>query len=226
MTKNLCVVMAHGAAQKTFERHFVEWEKHGADMLIICPVDDKINCPGIQVMAMGKREHHGLAALTRFFGLLQHVEGMGYEHVIIHEYDSFCLGANPKLDWTDDIAGNSFGEDNPNANFEGKMYVHPPLIFSLAGIKRITAALPSQVYEQGFWDRWLGRMIEITGATHHNFGPIGFSLNTIHAAHYPALKDAVRNGARWIHGVKDAETYKLLKKLEAKYCQALDDIEI
>lgn len=38
----------------------------------------------------------------------------------------------------------------------------------------------------------------------------GFSQNTIHEDQYPALAEAVRNGARFFHGVKTESCLKVI----------------
>lgn len=213
----LVVVMAHAEAQATYDRHYRFWKAHDCDMLVVCPQDSVVQTKE-QVLAIGRRSHHGEEANARFLSMLSFLEAMDYFDFIVHEYDSLCIdpdaaeefplthGSNPKL------RGNRWDNTEPN-RFHGKHYFHPPLSFGKEVLKQLNqAALKVHPRdEEGFWDRLVGWMADIAGLETGTWGDNGFSRNTIEPEHLLGAVSARRNGAVWLHGIKDARTLHALE---------------
>jgi len=98
--------------------------------------------------------------------------------------------------------------------FKAPAYCQPPIIFSRDGLHWLDqhADELNPGDEEGFFDRWLGRLIWMDLLPIWNLGHKAFSRNTIEDADVPALVDAVEHGAIFIHGVKTKGVFDLLTK--------------
>lgn len=218
MNRHLLVVMAHAGAQETFTRHYPEWRKHpDTDILVFVPAADRITLtpddkPLPHVVGFGKAQHHGAEAIRRFRWLLQLMADQTQYHAFtLHEYDSFSLDSNVGPFIGNALTGLVYRDDRPDSGFKGTTFIHPPLCMSRGCLQKIVwamAAVPDEA-EHGFWDRWIGLVCERGYIPLHNLlkSGLGFSRNTIEDTDIPAAGEAVRNGARLLHGVKSKECY-------------------
>lgn len=206
-------ILAHKEAQQTFERHFQFWEKVAdkpSDILVWCPSNSKVECPGIQILCVAAAQHAGSEAILRIRTILEHGRDSGYDRVAFFEYDSICLG--DKLpEFSEDIGANIF-LDTESDKFNGGMFTHPPVVVKREGLARLCEAFKSMSLadEGGFWDRWLGLAIKRAALSHRNFlSGEGFSRNTIHGDGWQAMREFIIDGATMIHGIKDKETLEV-----------------
>lgn len=213
--KTLIAIYAHLQAKATFERHFQFWEalkQPGDEIMMFCPADAPLQMPGVMSQVFGKAQHHGRNAIDHFRSQMEHMAGLGFDRYAWFEYDSICLGPLPEF--VGQMAANFFHDDGKS--FTAKIYCHPPLLFTAAGLQAIVKEfqdMPSNS-EAGYWDRWLGLAIERTGIIYHDLlgKGEGYSHNTIHESQHKDLYRAVLNGARLIHGIKDEATLEVIKR--------------
>lgn len=215
-------IMAHKGAQQTFERHFDYWSKlvkRDEDMIVWCPSDDIVTCPGVQVQAIHRAQHIGSEANSRVWHIFNHIQHLGYEQYAFFEYDSICLGALPEFD--EDIGANIFHdpEGYNSGAWLGKMFTHPPIVVKARALPHLIQAWTAVGIncERGTWDRALGLAIEKANLTQRNFLATkeGFACNTIHPAQFPDLIEAVKDGAKMIHGIKTEECLLAIKGAQA-----------
>lgn len=214
-------IMAHAEAKDTFKRHFPYWSAQvpdvERDMLVWFPENSTFEIGGIQSMQICKKEHHGVEAIKRFRYMLEHLNGLGYDRYIFHEYDSISL--EPFSDQSlGDIAGNFF-EGGDTGGFNSPIYPHPPLVFSKTGLAKVVAEFRDMPWEKGVWDRWLGLIVHRSGMSWHSFlkAGTGFAFNTIHPEHFPLMHKAIMAGAVHLHGVKDEEALKAAQRSYERY---------
>lgn len=230
--KTLAVVMAHKAAQETFNRHFHLWRKlENTDLMVACPSDSKVILPerGKAIAyEVGKAEHTGRQSIVRMRTILEQMNHTGYERYVFFEYDSFCLGQLPEPQA--DIMANCFFDHSPNRGFEGTMFCHPPLLFTVKGLADLVQSIQTLplTAEAGVWDRWLGWAMQRANLNVFDLikNKLGTSRNTFHDNELEALKIDIIAGARLIHGIKSpeafnvcTETYRLMamkKELQEK----------
>lgn len=216
--ETLVVVMAHREAQATFDRHYSYWKSHDADMLVVCPQDSVIQTKE-DVLAIGRRSHHGEEANARFLRMLSLIGELNYNDFIIYEYDSLCIDCNYALIFPDlaremrVLRSNQWDNTEPH-KFRGRHYFHPPLAFSIEVLTELNkvaiAVRPSD--EGGFWDRLLGVMVDMANLQADGWGLDGFSRNTIEPHDLPAAIEAKRKGAVWFHGIKTEQCLRALEK--------------
>lgn len=208
----LTVIMAHADAQEIFDRHLPIWVKNlnGSDMAVFCPEGSKVKCPDCWVYDFGMKEHHGFGAITRFRDMLMHlIMFEPADRFIIHEYDSIQLGP---FDWIPGYLMGCFNPKGQDEPFKGLGACTPPLAMDREVMEKIFAVNLSCDAEFGYWDRWLTLAAEMAGVPIHSFCQhgIGFTDSTLLPKHYPAIREARKNGAVMFHGVKDLETLNVI----------------
>jgi len=200
---DLCVIMAHKAAENTLKRHLPIWESLHLDIIIQAPVLSIPNV-GRSVLGIGRPAHHGPQAGARFKATLQHLEKLNYDRFIIGEYDSllFQVPATKNA-----LVGPMFFDGEPGPGFQSHIFVHPPFMVTKYILHQLNEAMPRDDAENGFWDRLLGRAIEISGVPTDDLLADGraFSRNTIEPNDYSGLDKALAGGAFAFHGVKSNE---------------------
>lgn len=217
--KTLISILAHGAAQATFNRHLPFWlelraENPGVQFIVWMPANDRVKVPSeMEVQAVGEAEHNGVTAIRRIQYMFEFMAGTAHNLYAFFEYDSFCLGQLPAFEG--DIAGNMFRDVESEA-FKGGMYFHPPVLFTNHGLQQIAAQMlqmqPTE--ERGMWDRFMGLAAKKAGLKCASFldDGRGFARNTTHAQDQSELRKAILRGARMIHGVKDEASFKTVQK--------------
>jgi len=108
----------------------------------------------------------------------------------------------------DGVIGSVFTSADPS--FRGKFYIHSPIIFGPRAIQMVLTAmdhLPPDA-ERGFGDRYFGLAIEMAKipVTDGHAHGLSYSQNHIEPKHIPEAIHAIKNGACFTHGVKDAPT--------------------
>ncbi len=214
----LVVVMAHDGVRATVERHKGYWEKWG-DVVYLCGMADPLQgCQyGLQ-WVYGPPQHYGYESNQKvLLGLKQALMGLPSTIVFI-EYDAVILGNDAswiKKRPEDAVWCPSFRDTRPERGFTGTTFCHPPLVMSHKTASHLVAAMEKlgAGVEQGFWDRYVGLACERYGIKIRNMWDDGmcYAANPIHGGHIDAACDAVANGARFIHGIKDEQTLRRLE---------------
>lgn len=211
-------ILAHGAAQATFDRHLPFWSETAklctpeADVMVWMPENDKVKTalPG---QALGKAEHNGVTAINRFKYIIEFMAGLGMDRYVFFEYDSICLGSLP--DSKVDVIGNMF-TDQISEQFAGGMFFHPPILFSNHAVQKLNAemlGMPPNLEGQ-MWDRYLGLAVKRAGLSHKSFfdSGLGFADNTIPVKRQYDLVKSIIHGCKLIHGIKDVQTLDVIKR--------------
>ncbi len=219
--KTAAIVMAHAGTEDTCHRHYPYWRANVTPnfdhIFFLSPFDMQMDGPFAGV-AWGKAQHHGQVANARFRQAVKMALGTGADRVVIHEYDSICLGTLPDTP-KDAIAGNAF-KAAPQLGFLGTTFIHPPIIAWRPALQRLCDILEVENMngESGFWDRLLGHVCDKNSIPIWNYrdAGLGYSQNTIHPEHYEELRSAVQKGARLFHGIKNAEALDLIVTTNAR----------
>jgi hypothetical protein len=203
MKADLAIVMAHRGTEDTCRRHLPYWEQSAKRIEYFSPMNSVVKMAPVRTF--GACSHHGAMANVRF----RYVMEMGLiskaEWVIIHEYDSLCLGELPECD-PDAVTSIAHHDPNPPRPFKGHWFLHPPIIVHHSLLRKLqpimARANPGE--EAGYWDRWLGYLCEKNNILVKDLkeGGGAFSRNTIQPAEFATLATACHAGARIFHGVK------------------------
>lgn len=208
MIKTLVAIHCHHGVEDVIDRHEHLWAAHGHDYVFVCPEDNPIH--GRPHISIGKQGHSGPDSINRFRDTWRALWRLGndcaYDRYAIFEYDSFCLDS--ELPDLPGMAGNRLCEDHLSSQFRSRFYFHAPWIMSasiLGGINT-TMQFMAPTCEGSFFDRFLGRALEMHSIPASSFGALGFTgQNEIGPKDYQALADAILKGAVAIHGVKTEE---------------------
>ncbi len=222
----MIVLMCHGKARATFERHYSEWHKHNCPILLFTPSNDPMPYPFSSYypdkprLTFGVASHHDKSAIMRFAFLLNFLSDIDFGQFAIFEYDSFILSERLPDVGTSGLIGTKF--DEPDCNTWGShLFIHPPFIIGKSALRAIVKEakeLNSEIASraQGFWDRYLGILVERAGRNIAfqplKWGVDSWSNNTIEEQHIPEVALAVKNGVNWIHGCKSAKAYQAIKE--------------
>jgi len=207
------IIMAHGSAQETFQRHLPVWERNGLPITVVCPSDNPVQT-NHALTKIGTRQHHGVAAIERFIKIIDLGVRSGFPYILFDEYDSMAFELPFHLKTTPGLHGFVWTDGNPANGFVGKHFIHPPLFMdndTASGIIEAAIKLASLGTEQGFWDRWIGMICEKGNIPFHTTEKHHFSRNTIEQGHIGLLSEALTNGATWFHGVKSEPVFNMIK---------------
>lgn len=215
--RTLITIMAHKDAQATFNLHFDRhWKRicgKEDEILVAFPSDAKIEVPnGCQRIEVGLAAHTGPQSIVRLKTIMERMAGSGFDRYLFFEYDSICLGPMPDWYLDYDIYCPLFRDNGPNRGFKGETFCHPPILMTQHGIDsvlKVMMRMPN-TEEGSVWDRFFGYALEQSGAKAKDLLSSGeaFSHNTIHPSYYEGMEYAIRHGAIFLHGIKDAETLR------------------
>lgn len=217
MIKTTILVMAHGAVLPTIERHEKYWTRWG-DVTYLTAFNDGI--PGNRGLqfSYGPPEHHGFESNRRvLYGLKQATQGMP-TNIILMEYDCLILG-NDKS-WLKQVPKDAiwcpaFNDTRVTRGFVGTTFCHPPVVMNTKMACHLVHALEEigPGVEFGFWDRYVGYACEQYQIPIQNMWTSGecFARNPIEGEYVDQACEAVKLGARFIHGVKDEATLRRIE---------------
>lgn len=216
--RNLIVVMAHGGAAATVERHKKYWEPWG-EVVYLVPANDTLpGDRGIQ-WAYGVSQHAGFEVNRKvLLGLQQAVKRLP-DNIIFLEYDAFILGNDNSWLYKipdDTIWCPAFRDIRDNRGFVGTTFTHPPLVMGIKVAGKLIRAMEAVGVgvESGFWDRYVGLVCEQYGIKIQNMWDekLCYARNPIEGQYLDAACDAVRNGAIFIHGIKDEPSLRRIEQ--------------
>lgn len=214
MNRILQLVSAHAGAQEIFDRHLPIWRNANADLLVACPQDAPVRFNEPQLL-LGASGHDGGAANQRHIDTLLWCQQLGHEIVVDYDYDAFCLTPNIPVDLIGSLPlGCLLVSSSEQPRFKASAYCQPPVIFSREGLYWLdqhAGELPAGE-EEGFFDRWLGRLIWMNMQPVWSLGGKAFSRNTIEEADVPAMMAAKANHCVFFHGCKTQAIFDLLTK--------------
>jgi len=213
----LQVVMTHKDSVETVARHLPIWEGITKNIIFASPEDSYMSegkfINGYPEVRLGQAEHHGELSAQRIIKIFEFALKQDWEYFLLQEYDSFAL-ALPK-EVMPDKGGVSAALYNQNkiGKYKGRFYLHYPMLFDRGGCKKVYENLPRVVTrDRYFSDRFIGRAVEFAKIPVNDLlsNKKAFSKNTILPEHYSKLREAVKEGAVFFHGVKDVETLRII----------------
>lgn len=201
------IVHGHGAIQATFDRHLPFWEAHGHLITVFSLTDDPLNPRGHNHIKFGTRGRGGPKAHERNLNWLSYMAKKQFDRFLIYEYDAFSL--DPNVTVPKGLSGNIFPCYD---SFIALRYPgHPMGIDSHSAFKMLEVAKEyPEMTEGGHIDRYYGALAQLAGVPLFPWIPAGYCQNSITIEFISQAIEAVKNGARMIHGVKDERTLKAL----------------
>lgn len=148
------IVIAHGGAQATVDRHLPHWMTTFSDVTFICPKDDKLsfNSSIHSTTGIGESCRNGAGAIER----MRYAARLAKSELMscVMEYDTvFKFGRMPDFGWTPLKLVCSSIFDNYDPAFAATIYGHSPWIASGTSWRSIVSYGDD---DQGGWpDRWL-----------------------------------------------------------------------
>lgn len=196
----LCIVLGHGKQQAVFDRHLPYWENLGLPMLIGCPDDDPLQTNHTRFFT-GPSSKNGPLAKRRLINLLKRINSERCNYAVVFEYDSLCLldKLEPRHGFRGVLKANSEPE-----RFYAPRYATAPWMIDRATVVALlnAAATYPEILEEGMDDRLLSAWAWLARVPVVGHGERGASENTFTPTLWSNLYDAVRSGAKWVHGVK------------------------
>ncbi len=205
----LVVIQAHGKAQAIFDRHLPLWLHHNVPILVQCPEDDPV-ITALPKIAVGKSSHDGPFSYDRMVALLDALLETPADSFMVCEYDSFCLSRTLRI-LPGVLAGNMWDDFDPPGYWGSNRYPNPPWLFDRQVARDLKlAAASSPSIEGGHADRLLAYWAKRAQIPLVALGSLGYSEFTIGPDKQTPCLEAVRNGARFIHGVKSEQLLKCI----------------
>lgn len=199
-------------SQDVFDRHLPYWEHHGWPVIVISHRDNPIKTKH-ELILCGDNEHAGVSGYRRIYAMLELLASRRHAFAIIHEWDSICLEPNPvlKLGYT----GNIWPNRDPS-RFIAYRYANFPWVIDHESAKAMFATMrryPS-IEEEGFHDRLLPALAEMSRVPLFGFGNLGMSNDTLLERDRDELSRKILNyRACWIHGIKSEGAFNVVINL-------------
>jgi hypothetical protein len=210
--ETLLVILAYKDGEETFKRNLPYFERHKASILIVTNYDLKVIHPQLilgETMAMGG--HSGMGAYLRNKYLLEYLrDWTDFEQYVLMEYDAICtLKDFPKFGY------GYYGVIHCNFDcdrFSANQYAQNPNVLNRKALSDLADAfdLFPRIIEGGYMDRLFSGLARAANIPTLPFDPPGFGRNTITPEFQDLAVRAIRNGARWIHGIKSKEQLDLV----------------
>lgn len=218
MKNTLVVVMGHGAAQDTFDRHVPLWEAHGAKIQVNSPENDPLDAYPNGYVRLGKSAHNGDDAYWRFRLTITYLATLPYDQFLIHEYDSFCL--DPVIRPVKGIQAVLC--DNTEVRFREPKYCIPPIQMDLESVQRLAreASMDEGPICFGFFDRLLANWAARARIRLEAWQPTGIAISKIDVEHLKYVRDAIMSGVSAVHGVKTEMILDLVLQWRKEYIAA------
>lgn len=224
MIQRLCLVLGHGGQTPCIGRHLPIWRKFHDEVILCTPADDPVKGLDVWQFTWGKSGHYCADTNLRTREALTFAGAMNFETLTLCEYDALLwrwpadevqriLRDRESIDSRDPgfIFGSRFWNDD--VKFQGKFYLHTPLIMDRLAVWSLVEAmedLPDDA-EGGFGDRYIGlaaERAEIGIIDGHKLG-LSYSQNQIEAKHYAPMAEAIRSGICFTHGIKHLRAFEV-----------------
>lgn len=210
--RTLGIVLAHGGARPTVERHLPVWRDNAATIVAFTPLDDCVGLPGLPEYSVGRSASYSPHTNQRTREALRFAAMTSFDFVLLIEYDSLIFGPIPEKFYPTGtgVTAAQF-IDKPGDKFKGSQYLHFPVLMTRKACSEIVDfmdVLPLHA-EAGFTDRYVGYAAELAGVKVNDLNPTGFvyTRNLIEPKDLPEATAAIQKGARWHHGIKSKEVF-------------------
>lgn len=215
---DLALIQAHHGVEETVKRHLPFWRAVSRRVVFVTRVDAKLELE-VEQIAIGTGGHHGQELAERIVGMFDWASKESWTTFGLFEYDAISLSMlAPPLEG---MAALRYRQDRPDY-WVGKFFLHYPHVYSRKAFDKIhpqlKEILSQKVIDTRYSDRFIGLAAERAGVPIMDLRAekIGFSRDTITELDRSELIKAVRKGASFFHGIKDADTLKALIKEYAK----------
>jgi len=213
----LQIVMTHRDARQTVERHLPIWEGVTKNIIFASPEDSfmsegKFVC-GYPEIRIGKAEHNGELSAQRIIKIFEFALKQDWEYLLLNEYDSFALSLPGDVKPDKGGVSAAVYSQNKPIKFKGKFYLHYPMLFTREGMQKVYDKLETvKTKDRYFSDRFIGRAVEYAKIPVKNLlaNKRAYTKNTIEPKHYTKLRQEVKDGAVFYHGVKSIEVLKII----------------
>lgn len=211
----VCIVLAHGAARDTVDRHLPLWEAVAEQVAFVTPCDAQLSA-GFREYSVGVNAKYGPENNRRVQFALALGLRTQHPYIMLTEYDAVLWSAPPAdaLPAFGQSAGPLFTGPQrkfwhwEGKDFAGRSYMHFPQIHTRASARAILAAmdkLPMDA-EHGLADRYMGLAIERAGVKVNNWLPrYAYTKDTLTLDDVAPCRDAIAAGAFASHGLKSAD---------------------
>ena len=209
--KPLLALACYYAVEPAVTRHLPFWNASGCRVACYFSdmIPDAVSAQGDTAL-VGPAGHSGTHANVRirsvFNRALADALYHGAPYVIIGEYDTVTFRPPPGCPPDGELHAPCHQNTEPH-RFKSALYPHPVWRLNIPTLKRFCdVANTSRVdTEDGFLDRWIGRVCEDAGIALVN-DPLTYSRNTIDTAEYAEQARACLRAGGWaVHGVKTKE---------------------
>jgi len=210
--KTLSIIMTHKEALPAVRRHLPIWNKHLEKIVFTSPVDSMMGSE-LEETGIGNAEHNGEISAQRIMKIFEFALSYPetWEYLLLLEYDALALGL-PEYIFSEGVSAAKYSQNKP-IKFKGKFYLHYPMLFKREAFERVYSCLDAvKTRDRYFSDRFIGKAVELARIPVKDLIREGkaYSKNTIKQEHHKALKQAVRNGAIFFHGIKTEETLRII----------------
>jgi hypothetical protein len=225
----LVAVLCYSGDEAQVRHQLPSYLHHGAPVLILSPVDAPvhIDSPGVTNRTAGLSGWKGPHVAYKMWYHWQIMLEQPKNWFLIHEPDTLCLAPElpPELFHRTDVMWSN--TDNPNG--EGRM-LSPPWLCHREVLERLVKATDERMHDWNkAWSNESGRASQGEGMGNSEMvsqacGDLGIEgaalphiVWTYKESDRVGLLHAVSNGAIFIHGLKEPDTYDVLVKLREEY---------
>lgn len=215
MNQNLVVVFTQSKANDLVKRHYRYWEKGGCDILGVLSKDEDCYWPNENFIKSGiENGPLGNNYVVRFLETLHVLIGCftQYRCFCFIEADSIFTAPVPDL-FPHHLMTRLNGYKSEG--FNASRFVHTPWYMDRSAALQIlkygTRLQNIGMTEKGFVDRWLGLILELYDIEWKDCSDETYSQNTIDTPKkIQEAREAIKNGAWYIHGIKDSRTLQAI----------------
>lgn len=215
----MAIVLAHGKAQATVERHLPEWRKNAATIVFFTPCDDRLDIQYPQY-SIGISDAYSPSTNERTRAALTFAGFADVKYVLLIEYDSLVFGEIPPWAYPEPyeitcprfkVEPGGWYKGGEDGGFKGSQFLHFPILMSVEACRQICAAMNflPLASEGGLTDRYVGLAAEIANVKVKDLWKSGlvYTHNRITKEMIPEAVEAIERGARWSHGIKDEDVF-------------------
>lgn len=214
-SRRLMVVLNVGNEDEICKTFLPYWQKSGCDLMFSSPLNAPSALEGVKHVRFGRaltgKADENWFYQSRVLDTMKYCLGLDYDAFLFTQYDSIALGHLPEIGTDDCVQHLCGGDAKP---FKSSFFVHPPYCFGKNRLRQFVEAAdkyPIETTEFGVQDRWLSLILEEQKIPWQQSNAWTWSANAIDTPELmQSARNAVKNGIRFFHGVKNAQTLNQL----------------
>lgn len=202
---NCLAIAARAAEAETLNRHWVYYCATGIPIIGVTPSDEPASFKeGVPVIYAGKAGHHGPDAIARLQNAYRALLQTPYMNFALLEYDCVIFREDIVFP-VEGIMSNIMFSNDPA--FQEKKFPHGMWTMSRHTMSMLLRTMEEhpEVAESGMGDRYIAVIARLAGVPllHE---PKSYSRNSLDKPEFIVqAREALKNGAKWIHGIKTKE---------------------